>query len=514
MPGISRRHAVAAGGGVVAAVVSASTAAALGRPVGRTGTADRDGLVSSSAGYSVQLTGSAPAGSGGWESLACSPAAKVAPLLAAGHGPTPVGSTAELAAYLSGPAVTFLGGGSAGGGITRAAEIPPAGLLLKGRSARPSGAVPAGLLSSGALAFTPWGTLLCAGDELATGFGTTQGGWRAGEAQWRYGIGAKGADDWSRLDRRFDVARNPQVTDGFGWVVESPVPGGTPAGGPVKRVALGRMRHSGLAATASRDRTVVYTGDGEHGEYLYKFVGREGAAGSLDDGVLHVARFRSDGRGQWLPLVHGQGPLTRQHGWKNQADVLLRTRLAADGVGATPLPTPGRIAADSTGGEVICALGRLSEAAGCEAAGGGTARSRATGGPVLPLTGNVLRLREEGRDPAATQFRWSDEELSGQGLRTLSAAPRTRASRAVRDLQYGAGGELWAVLADDGSSGDELLVLDTAEGPARSVVKAEQGARFTATAATAVGGQGFVAVRTAGAEERSMVLSVRERRTA
>ena len=133
----------------------------------------------------------------------------------------------------------------------------------------------------------------------------------------RYGIGAAGDNPWYRGDPRFDLAVNPNEPNRFGWVVE--IDPADPDSTPKKRTALGRLKHENAGfAEADDGRAVVYTGDDERFQFLYKYVSdqpwrryRRGAS-PLDDGTLFVARFDADGTGVWLPLVAGASPATRR----------------------------------------------------------------------------------------------------------------------------------------------------------------------------------------------------------
>ena len=91
----------------------------------------------------------------------------------------------------------------------------------------------------------------------------------------------------------------PNEPNRFGWVVEfDPF---NPHSTPVKRTALGRLKHEGAWVQEARDgRVVVYMGDDEQFEYIYRYVSnRRGAArirrgiNPLDDGILYVAKFNT-----------------------------------------------------------------------------------------------------------------------------------------------------------------------------------------------------------------------------
>jgi secreted PhoX family phosphatase len=149
---------------------------------------------------------------------------------------------------------------------------------------------------------------------------------------------------------------------------------------------------------------VAYSGDDSTFEYVYKYVSarpfnRATANGALlDDGILYVAKFNADGSGEWLPLVHGQGPLTAANGFADQGQVLVNTRLAADAVGATKMDRPEWGAVDPRDGQVYFTLTN------------NTRRTDAQVDAANPRAqnnfGQIIRWREANDDHAATRFTW------------------------------------------------------------------------------------------------------------
>jgi secreted PhoX family phosphatase len=314
---------------------------------------------------------------------------------------------------------------------------PAAGHALMRTKADPEGRRVLGTLNNCAAGITPWGTYLACEENFHGYFGN--GGYTA--AQSRYGLSADGFGyRWHEHDKRFDALEEPNESNRFGWVVE--IDPYDPASTPVKRTALGRIKHEGAMTTLAKDgRVVVYMGDDERFEYIYKFVSRDryvpgdraAARTLLDSGTLYVARFDADGRGAWLPLVAGQGPLTVANGFPTQAEVCIQTRRAADLAGATKMDRPEWIAVHPRTGEVYCTLTNNSLRAAARQAGTDAANPR----PANTF-GHIIRWREAGGDATAAAFEWDIFALAGD---PQSSDPAKRGN--VKGDPFGSPDGLW-----------------------------------------------------------------------
>jgi uncharacterized protein len=221
---------------------------------------------------------------------------------------------------------------------------PAAGHDLLTTSADPSGTSVLGTINNCAMGYTPWGTYLACEENFNGYFRKTSA---TNQIEGRYGINASGAGYlWHTTDTRFNVDVEPNEPNRFGWVVE--VDPFRPDSTPIKRTALGRLKHEGAWVQEARDgRVVVYMGDDQQNEYIYRYVSadtwkqmlRQGVS-PLDEGTLYVARFNADGMGEWLPLMPDNPALA---GW-SQADITINTRTAADLAGGTKMDRPEWIA--------------------------------------------------------------------------------------------------------------------------------------------------------------------------
>jgi secreted PhoX family phosphatase len=231
----------------------------------------------------------------------------------------------------------------------------------------------------------------------------------------RYGLPGSAIERlWELYHERFDVSKEPNEPNRFGWIVE--IDPFDPMSTPLKRTALGRLKHEAAAGTlAPNGRWVSYTGDDERFEYLYKFVSsRSYVPGNrahnvrlLEDGTLYVARFNEDGTGDWLPLVLGSR-LNESTGFFSQADILIRARFAGDVLGATKMDRPEDVEVNPVNRKVYMACTNNSNRATGTLPGTDAANPRPEN-----LNGHVIELTEDRNDPSATRFRWEIFLLCG-----------------------------------------------------------------------------------------------------
>lgn len=374
--------------------------------------------------------------------------------------------------------------------VTGATPVGFAGPVPADHPALQANEAPLGTLNDCAHGVTPWGTYLACEENWNGYFGTTVADFAPTAAEARYGLDAVGAGyRWYEVDPRFDLVANRNEPNRFGWVVE--IDPFDPASTPVKRTALGRLKHEGAWVTESRNRVVVYMGDDQDKEYIYKFVGREPwrraqsrGRSPLDDGTLYVARFNDDGSGDWVPLVHGAGNITVGNGFADQADVLLRTREAADVVGATKLDRPEWIAEHPGTGDLYVTLTN------------GSSGTNAPN-PRLPNPyGHILRWTERGGDKTGTRFAWDVFVLAGDPAYDPAVTIQGDVFGSPDGLWFDPDGRLWIETDVSNSSqhradrgydrigNNQMLAADPRSGEIRRFLVGPRGCEITGVVTT------------------------------
>jgi secreted PhoX family phosphatase len=347
-----------------------------------------------------------------------------------------------------------------------------------------------GMINNCAGGVTPWGTWLSCEENFNGYFWGKLPDAHAEAANYkRYRVGTP-TYAWGKFHDQFDLAKEPNEPNRFGWVVE--IDPFDPNWTPKKRTALGRTKHEGAAGIVNRDdRYVIYLGDDERFDYVYKFVtdgkvDRSDRAANfdlLDSGTLFVARYDPDGSGTWLPLAHGQGPLTQANGFNSQADVLIETRRAADLVGATKMDRPEDVEANPKTNRVYVMLTNNTRRKDDQV---NSANPRANN-----AFGHIIEMMPQDGDHASTRFTW--EVLVKCGDPSVATVGATFSSETTRNGWFGmpdncaidSQGRLW--IATDGNDAnatgraDGLWALDTdgeARGTSRHFFRVSAGAEM------------------------------------
>ena len=265
-------------------------------------------------------------------------------------------------------------------------------------------------------------------------------------------LGATSTDDY----------RNEHNT--FGYIVE--IDPYAPLARPKKRTAMGRRANEGAWSSLPKAGRPIafYVGCDSQNEYVYKYVSDAAwspsdafgglAAGDkyLDRGTIYVAVFAADGTGRWEPLTLANPKIAagvpvssynpQGYQFESLADICVNTRLAAGAAGATRMDRPEWTAVNPFTGEIYITMTENPNRGNAGLSGNNIPngpldaanprywvdpKAATSQGPASPtqrgnVNGHIVRIREDGDDPAALSFRW-DIFLFGAQARKDASVP-------------------------------------------------------------------------------------------
>lgn len=218
---------------------------------------------------------------------------------------------------------------------------------------------------------TPWNTILTCEENYENFYG-----------EWTPTPDGKGkiVQDRRSLNWHKVEAMDPRH---YGWVVEF-----NPETGESKKLlGLGRMAHECAKVVISKNgKCVVYTGDDRDDECIYKFIATK--PNSLEQGELFVADIKQQ---KWISLDITKQPILQKN-FRDQTEVLIRSREAAKLLGGTPLARPEDIEQDPLTGDIFIAL----------------TNNRLKG----DLHGSILKISEKNNEHSSLEFK-SETYMAG-----------------------------------------------------------------------------------------------------
>jgi len=348
---------------------------------------------------------------------------------------------------------------------------------------------PMGTANNCANGYTPWGTYLTCEENFNGYFGTEDPDWEPTPSQVRLGISSGGFGyGWHLFDPRFDLANPDYINESnrFGWIVE--IDPFDPTAKPIKRTALGRKKNECAATTVADDgRAVVYMGDDQRFDYVYKYVSAEpwqtmraNGESPLDRGTLYVARFNDDGTGDWLELSMSNTDIAAN--FQDLGQMMIMARYAADLAGATPMDRPEWI--------TVAPDGRVYVAC--------TNNSRRTGEGLQENSGRIVDTNANAANPQAPNsdghiIRWI-ETYSHSGPKFEWEIWKTASDTHGTEESFSDPDGIWAdpdgrifIETDGGQKDDlqnQLLVADPATGEIKRLFTGVPGCEITGLAVT------------------------------